>query len=175
MGVRVYNPATGRFLQVDPIPGGSANPYDYCNQDPINCYDLMGTFWGSGLLKAAWHGIRGAAKFITNNKYIRTAFAICGLVPGSIGAVCGVLQAAAYAVQGKARDAAGALFGAAIGRLGDKAFEAIHGAGLLKTLKGGGVLSKSQMERIAKSIIQANSVALGTGTSIFISGRHDFF
>jgi RHS repeat-associated protein len=25
MGVRIYNPATGRFLQTDPIPGGSCN------------------------------------------------------------------------------------------------------------------------------------------------------
>lgn len=43
MGVRLYNPATGRFLQVDPIIGGSANNYGYCSADPINCYDLDGT------------------------------------------------------------------------------------------------------------------------------------
>lgn len=36
-------PAKYRFLQTDPIPGGSANAYDYCNQDPINGYDLGGT------------------------------------------------------------------------------------------------------------------------------------
>jgi hypothetical protein len=35
-------PTTGRFLQTDPIPGGSANNYDYCDQDSINCYDLTG-------------------------------------------------------------------------------------------------------------------------------------
>src|SRR6185369_11494153 len=44
MGVRLYNPDSGRFDQTDPVPGGSANPYDYCNQDPINCTDLDGTF-----------------------------------------------------------------------------------------------------------------------------------
>ncbi len=27
MGVRLYNPTTGRFLQTDPIPGGGCNPY----------------------------------------------------------------------------------------------------------------------------------------------------
>jgi RHS repeat-associated protein len=43
MGQRLYNPATGRFLQTDPIPGGSANAYDYCGQDPINSYDLNGS------------------------------------------------------------------------------------------------------------------------------------
>ncbi|MDP9100801.1 MAG: hypothetical protein M3N21_01435 [Actinomycetota bacterium] len=42
MGVRVYNPSTGRFLQTDPVPGGSANSYDYANQDPINQFDLGG-------------------------------------------------------------------------------------------------------------------------------------
>lgn len=42
MGVRLYNPTTGRFLQTDPVPGGSANAYDYTNADPINGQDLDG-------------------------------------------------------------------------------------------------------------------------------------
>ncbi|MBA3743586.1 RHS repeat-associated core domain-containing protein [Sporichthya sp.] len=42
MGVRLYNPATGRFLSTDPIVGGSANAYDYAGQDPINSFDLDG-------------------------------------------------------------------------------------------------------------------------------------
>ncbi|MEU5115565.1 RHS repeat-associated core domain-containing protein [Streptomyces longwoodensis] len=42
MGVRLYNPATGRFLSTDPVPGGSANAYEYCNGDPINQFDLDG-------------------------------------------------------------------------------------------------------------------------------------
>ena len=46
MGARVYLPQTGRFLQVDPVPGGSANAYDYVNQDPLNTFDLDGRwFW----------------------------------------------------------------------------------------------------------------------------------
>lgn len=44
MGVRLYNPTTGRFLSVDPVPGGSANAYEYCNGDPINQYDLDGRY-----------------------------------------------------------------------------------------------------------------------------------
>lgn len=43
MGQRLYNPTTGRFLQPDPVPGGSANAYDYTNQDPLDNTDLTGT------------------------------------------------------------------------------------------------------------------------------------
>jgi RHS repeat-associated protein len=43
MGARPYDPTTGRFLSVDPVPGGSLNNYDYAGQDPINNYDLTGT------------------------------------------------------------------------------------------------------------------------------------
>jgi hypothetical protein len=42
MGARLYLPTTGRFLQMDPVTGGSANPYDYVNQDPLNQLDLSG-------------------------------------------------------------------------------------------------------------------------------------
>lgn len=42
MGARLYVPSLGRFLQMDPVPGGSANPYDYANQDPLNQLDLDG-------------------------------------------------------------------------------------------------------------------------------------
>ncbi|WP_327112799.1 colicin E3/pyocin S6 family cytotoxin [Streptomyces sp. NBC_01341] len=44
MGVRLYDPTTGRFLQVDSIYGGNANAYDYCTADAVNCYDLDGRF-----------------------------------------------------------------------------------------------------------------------------------
>ncbi len=42
MGVRSYVPAVGRFISTDPVPGGSANAYDYANADPVNGLDLDG-------------------------------------------------------------------------------------------------------------------------------------
>lgn len=42
MGVRSYIPSLGRFLQTDPVAGGSCNAYDYVCQDPVNKFDLEG-------------------------------------------------------------------------------------------------------------------------------------
>ena len=42
MGSRVYVPALGRFVQLDPKVGGGANGYDYANQDPVNITDPSG-------------------------------------------------------------------------------------------------------------------------------------
>jgi RHS repeat-associated protein len=42
MGARSYIPSLGRFLTPDPVRGGSANPYDYAGQDPVNGSDLNG-------------------------------------------------------------------------------------------------------------------------------------
>lgn len=42
MGARPYAPALGRFLEVDPVEGGSANDYDYSNGDPVNNFDVDG-------------------------------------------------------------------------------------------------------------------------------------
>jgi len=44
MGARQYVPGLGRFLEVDPVEGGSANDYEYCSADPVNCLDLDGEY-----------------------------------------------------------------------------------------------------------------------------------
>jgi RHS repeat-associated protein len=48
MGARPYDPSLGRFVEVDPVPGGSLNNYDYAGQDPVNNYDLDGRSCGPG-------------------------------------------------------------------------------------------------------------------------------
>ncbi|CAM3387721.1 DNRLRE domain-containing protein [Kibdelosporangium persicum] len=59
MGVRLYNPVTGRFLSVDPVYGGSANAYEYSAADPVNKVDLDGQ-WISIAVRA---GIFACKKF----------------------------------------------------------------------------------------------------------------
>jgi RHS repeat-associated protein len=55
MGARSYIPQLGRFLQPDPIPGGSANAYAYTFGDPVNSSDPSGalTYGFSGWLDEA--------------------------------------------------------------------------------------------------------------------------
>jgi hypothetical protein len=50
-------PTVGRFLQVDPVDGGSLNSYDYANQDPLNQQDLTGDF----SVKGVWEMTTGFA------------------------------------------------------------------------------------------------------------------
>jgi RHS repeat-associated protein len=42
MGARLYSPVLGRFLEPDPILGGSANDYDYAGSDPNSRQDYSG-------------------------------------------------------------------------------------------------------------------------------------
>ncbi|WP_322749837.1 MULTISPECIES: RHS repeat-associated core domain-containing protein [unclassified Frankia] len=89
MGVRLYNPLTGRFLQVDPLPGGNANAYDYCSGDPINCTDIDGR-WGFH-----WRSVL---------TFTVIAAGVIGTVACGVSVVCGVAVgiaagAAAYAAE----------------------------------------------------------------------------
>ncbi|MEU8226186.1 RHS repeat-associated core domain-containing protein [Kribbella sp. NPDC048915] len=69
MGVRLYNPATGLFLSMDPVRGGGANGYAYPT-DPVNAYDLDGNLWwfaaiaiGIGVRIAARAAVRACVRY----------------------------------------------------------------------------------------------------------------
>ncbi|MFJ3826307.1 DNRLRE domain-containing protein [Streptomyces nodosus] len=101
MGVRLYDPTTGRFLSIDPVLGGNANAYEYTFADPINRYDLDGkwscrwcdrvgrnslwryTYWGArtginvGVILtpfARTRNLRQAYRFVRNPRKTYRAF-----------------------------------------------------------------------------------------------------
>ena len=59
MGARMYNPATGRFLTTDPVPGRTPNPSTY-PPDPVNMYDLAGTWSIGGAIQNILNTGRGS-------------------------------------------------------------------------------------------------------------------
>lgn len=61
MGARVYVPALGRFLQVDPVEGGTENSYVYPT-DPVNDMDVSGEF--GFLIPVLIHVVRIAAPHV---------------------------------------------------------------------------------------------------------------
>lgn len=102
MGARLYSPTMGRFLQIDPVAGGSASAYDYCNADPVNCSDLDGE-WPS------WKSVLKAVAF---------AGEIASMVPGPVGAVAGVVSGGAYLALGDKKKALLAVAGGAAALVG---------------------------------------------------------
>ncbi len=121
MGARQYDPALGRFLQVDPVEGGSCNDYDYVCADPVNKLDLDGQVcWSCAARKVGKHW-RGIAK--------DGAFAggiALGLACGA-SVVCGLAVGAAASMAANSAGSAGtknfswqglALSGAVGGALG---------------------------------------------------------
>ncbi|WP_238161880.1 RHS repeat-associated core domain-containing protein [Kribbella antibiotica] len=114
MGVRLYNPNTGTFTSIDPVPGGNANAYMYPS-DPVNQFDLDGkkkcSRWKKWACKVGkWAGY-------------------AAWIPGPIGAAASVVSAASYAIGGDYRSAIGAAFGGITSYFGGKVlFGAVRGA-----------------------------------------------
>ncbi|MEO3975616.1 DNRLRE domain-containing protein [Streptomyces sp. CAU 1734] len=112
MGVRLYNPGTGRFLSPDPAYGGNANAYEYVNGDPLNRYDLDGKW---GWAKKKWKSFKNSSvgRHIKRNRKIYGWAAGIGI--GIIGGAC------VAATAGICAGAGGLLIGAAFGAGGGAA------------------------------------------------------
>jgi RHS repeat-associated protein len=108
MGVRLYDPNLGRFHGVDPVDGGSASTYDYCNADPINCRDLDGefAFLRNPIVRAVAKVAAGAA---VGALAVAAGTALCAASAGVACAfvVAGVINATAGTAVVTAVDCAG--------------------------------------------------------------------
>jgi RHS repeat-associated protein len=127
MGARVYIPALGRFAQLDPVIGGSANGYDYANQDPIANSDPSGNQTDSWLAT----GLTALA-----------SCALAALVP-AYSALVGVLAGAAVGAV-----VAGVSLAIEFAITGDTDFSGVRiGLSILAGAAGGGIRGRIQWSR----------------------------
>ncbi|MCB1030658.1 MAG: hypothetical protein KDA95_04930 [Acidimicrobiales bacterium] len=93
MGARQYDPVLGRFLEVDPVEGGSANSYDYVSGDPVNSLDINGEWSCKWCRKAA--------------KVAAVAGGVVGALACGASVVCGIAVGAAAGAASYAASHAG--------------------------------------------------------------------
>jgi RHS repeat-associated protein len=101
MGARVYIPAMGRFLSVDPVEGGTDNSYSYAN-DPVNQSDITGK--AIPIIAAAALYLAGVAwatyRYSRNPTYENAFWLVISLIPGVslIRCASSVLLGGLYAI-----------------------------------------------------------------------------
>lgn len=160
MGVRLYHPTTGRFLTPDPVPGGSANAYDYCNADPVNCTDLNGTFSFRSLLSA-----------------VAIVGEIASFIPGPIGAAAAGISAVAYAAQGNTAKAiemgvtaAAQLIGAGpVVRVAARAVNIARSAGQIAARAAPRVARAATAVRRSANVIRRAACSFTAGTLVVMA------
>ncbi|MFE3106868.1 DNRLRE domain-containing protein [Kitasatospora indigofera] len=143
MGARLYSPALGRFLQIDPVPGGNASPYDYCTGDPVNCTDLDGN-WGFSFKKI----LNVVAKVAEVASYI----------PGPIGSVAAAVSAVSYAATGNWAKAAEMTISIAAAAVGGRAAVAA-GFAAVKVVRAATKVAKATKWAAAKAVVKMGNAA----------------
>jgi hypothetical protein len=175
MGVRLYNPTTGRFLSVDPVPGGNANPYEYCSGDPVNCTDLDGRWgkwkkWG----KKAWgwskRASMGLSRWLTNSKWGKAIHTACGFAWGGVGTACGVIYTLAYARQHRWKEAGASLASAVVG--GAVTHAVLRGFRKAHTVEHWSSRGFRRTRHFYKASSSWHGNAAGAPTEYYINKRH---
>ena len=139
MGVRLYNPTTGRFLQTDPVPGGSPNAYAYPT-DPIMGYDLDGKNWISRWLRVVKSTFAKSWKFVF--KHRKEIVFAAGIL---VNIVCfGVSAGSCLLLSGLA-------LGASVGVNGASKESGVDLILMLMSAKTGYLLDNNKVKELSKS------------------------
>jgi len=169
MGARVYLASTGRFLQVDPVEGGTDNNYAYVN-DPVNDFDLTGQYSTySGFDAYSAHLSARMARAMCGGWWIATCIPVAGL---GIGAGRLSLKGIAMLRATRAAQAADAVRIARTGRITVKAvnigFKTAHAARHLK----GTNLTVGVVEKSIRADIVTRGLKLGENRNTIRVGRY---
>lgn len=154
MGARLYDPATGRFWQQDPEPGGNATPYDYCGGDPVNCTDLDGRW---GWFKKTFTAVANVVAKVAE---------VASYIPGPIGSIAAGVSAVAYASTGNWRKAGEMALTAAANLVGAGAIVKI-GARVIKAAAKTAPKAAARSAKATRSVASGARRVVGRGCNSF--------